>query len=93
MLSKLIKMKNIIIAFLLVLFLAFWIITLVLCNLNLMDKVILLVLSVIIPIAVYIGVRVMYKSVVATVSLSEMRIIIWVSLIGATVFWGSMIFE
>lgn len=92
MLNKLIRIKNIIIAFFLALFIVFWTLTLVLGNTNL-DKVILLVLAWVIPIIVYIGVRVMYKSAVATTSLKEMRIIIWVSLIGATIFWGTMIFE
>ena len=93
MLNKLVRIKNLIIAVFLIVFLVFWTFTLLFCNANQPDKVILLIVSIVVPLIVYVVLRVMCKYVVKCSILKEMKTFIFVALSLATVFWILMIVE
>ena len=80
MLNKLIQKKNLILIVYAVVLLAFWTVALILGNSE--DKVMVLILSLIIPFVVYGFVRLMYKIVSINASLKVMRFFYYFFLIG-----------
>lgn len=82
MLNKLIQKKNLILIIYAVVLLAFWVVALIFGNRE--DKVMVLVLSLIIPFVIYGFVRLMYKIVSINASLKVMRFFYYFFLMGGS---------
>ena len=82
MLNKLIQKKNLILIIYVVVLLAFWTVALIFGNRE--DKVMVLVLSLIIPFVIYGFVRLMYKIVSINASLKVMRFFYYFFLMGGS---------